>query len=119
MVPGEACSVGSSAVAGVAFGFYPSGPYPADYDGALFFADNTRDCIWVMKRNGGALPSPSSLSPFVQRAANPVDVQIAPSGELFYVDFERGHGPPDRLHRRQPAAGRGGHAPTGRRAACR
>jgi glucose/arabinose dehydrogenase len=90
VTPGEDCSVGSSAVAGVAFGFYPSGPYPAAFDGALFFADNTRDCIWVMQRNGGALPSPSSLSPFVQPASNPVDVQIAPSGELFYVDFDGG-----------------------------
>ena len=90
VVPGAACSVGSSSVAGVAFGFYPNGPYPADFDGALFFADYSRDCIWVMKRNGGALPSPSAVSTFVERAANPVDVQIAPNGELFYVDWNGG-----------------------------
>jgi PKD repeat protein len=77
-------------VAGVAFGFYPSGPYPPEYDGALFFADNTRDCIWAMLRDGGTLPSPGSIKPFVQSAANPVDVQIAPNGELFYVDFNGG-----------------------------
>jgi glucose/arabinose dehydrogenase len=90
VVPGESCRVGSSAVAGVAFGFYPNGPYPAEYDGALFFADNTRDCIWAMLRNGGANPDPNAINTFVQSAFNPVDVQVAPSGELFYVDFDGG-----------------------------
>jgi glucose/arabinose dehydrogenase len=90
VVEGDGCSTGSSGIAGVAFGFYPSGPYPADFDGALFFADYARDCIWAMKRDGGALPSPSALSAFVRAAANPVDVQVAPSGELFYADFNGG-----------------------------
>ena len=90
VVEGDGCSTGSSGIAGVAFGFYPTGPYPADYDGALFFADYARDCIWAMKRDGGALPSPSAVSAFVRAAANPVDVQVAPSGELFYADYNGG-----------------------------
>ncbi|MEA2362764.1 MAG: hypothetical protein QOD71_1909 [Thermoleophilaceae bacterium] len=88
VVSGETCTVGSSAVTGIAFG--GAGPYPDSLDGALFFADQPRNCIWAMKRDGGSLPSPSSVSTFVQGAASPVDVQIAPSGELFYVDFNGG-----------------------------
>lgn len=44
VVPGESCATtaGSSA-AGLSF--YTGGPYPADFDGALFFADYSRDCI--------------------------------------------------------------------------
>jgi glucose/arabinose dehydrogenase len=90
VVAGDGCATGSSAVAGAAFGFYAGGPYPADYDGALFFADYARDCVWVMKRDGGVLPSPAALGTFVQAAANPVDLQVAPSGELFYADFNGG-----------------------------
>jgi glucose/arabinose dehydrogenase len=49
VVAGESCPSGGSSTAGVAF--YPAAgrPYPADYRGALFFADYTRDCIWVMR----------------------------------------------------------------------
>jgi glucose/arabinose dehydrogenase/PKD repeat protein len=90
VLPGDGCGTGSSSVTGIAFGFYPSGPYPADYDGALFFADRSRRCIWVMKRSGGVLPAAGSLTTFLERAENPVDLQVAPSGELFYVDFDGG-----------------------------
>ncbi|MEA2305887.1 MAG: hypothetical protein QOH43_3167 [Solirubrobacteraceae bacterium] len=90
IVPGETCSVGSSAIAGLAFGFYGGGPYPAAYDGALFFADHARNCIWVAQRGTGTLPSPSNVTTFRQSASNPVDLQVSPSGELFYVDFEGG-----------------------------
>jgi glucose/arabinose dehydrogenase len=87
---GETCSVGGSSTAGVAFGFYGGGPYPPQYDGALFFADYSRDCIWVMRRGGGTLPSASALTTFVQGAANPVDLQVGPNGELFYADLDGG-----------------------------
>jgi glucose/arabinose dehydrogenase len=46
VVPGEPCPTGSSSIAGLAF--YGSGTYPAAYNGALFFADYSRNCIWVM-----------------------------------------------------------------------
>jgi glucose/arabinose dehydrogenase len=88
VVPGESCPAGSSSAAGL--GFYPGGPYPADFDGALFFSDYSRDCIWVMKTGGGSLPSPSAVSTFAAGAANPVDLQVGPSGELYYADFDGG-----------------------------
>ena len=56
VVPGEGCPANAGAsLSGIAF--YPGGPYPDDYDGALFFADFSRNCVWVMKRAGGELPT--------------------------------------------------------------
>jgi glucose/arabinose dehydrogenase len=88
VVAGEACPTGSSSVAGIAF--YQGGPYPASYDGALFFADYSRDCIWAMKADASGIPAPGLRETFVGPAANPVDVQISPAGELFYADFDGG-----------------------------
>jgi PKD repeat protein len=90
VVPGESCPTGSSSITGLAFSFYSNGPYPPEYDGALFFADYSRDCIWVMQKGGNNLPSPSSIKTFVAGATNPVDVQVSPAGELFYVDLNGG-----------------------------
>jgi glucose/arabinose dehydrogenase len=84
----DTCPIGGSSVSGLAFQFYTGGPYPPEYDGALFFADYSRDCIWVMERSGGLLPSPSNIKRFRVGAANPVELQIGPGGDLFYVDFE-------------------------------
>jgi glucose/arabinose dehydrogenase len=88
VVPGESCPSGGSSTAGVAF--YPAagGPYPADYRGALFFADYTRDCIWVMRAAGNGLPDPASRATFVAQASNPVDLEVSPTGELWYADFQ-------------------------------
>jgi glucose/arabinose dehydrogenase/PKD repeat protein len=88
VVPGEACPTGSSSLSGI--DFYQAGPYPASYDGALFFADYSRDCIWAMKADANGIPTPGLMEPFVAPAANPVDVQISPAGELFYADFDGG-----------------------------
>ena len=88
VVAGEACPTGSSSLSGIAF--YQGGPYPASYDGALFFADYSRDCIWAMKADASGIPAPGLLESFVAPAANPVDVQISPAGELFYADFDGG-----------------------------
>jgi glucose/arabinose dehydrogenase len=88
VVAGEPCPTGSSSVSGI--DFYEGGPYPDSYDGALFFADYSRDCIWAMKADGSGIPAPGLLESFVAPAANPVDVQISPAGELFYADFDGG-----------------------------
>jgi glucose/arabinose dehydrogenase/PKD repeat protein len=91
VVPGESCPSGGSSTAGVAF--YPSagGSFPADYRGALFFADYTRDCIWVMKTGGGSLPAPGNRATFAAQASNPVDLEVHPTtGDLWYADFQGG-----------------------------
>jgi uncharacterized repeat protein (TIGR01451 family) len=96
VVPSESCppnpdgTGASSSVAGVAF--YTGGPFPNTYDGALFFADYSRDCIWVMFPGTNGLPNPSDgfRTTFQAAAANPVDLQVGPDGALYYADFDGG-----------------------------
>ena len=45
-VAGDRCPTGSSSISGIAF--YDAPAFPAAYRGALFFADYSRQCIWVM-----------------------------------------------------------------------
>ena len=88
------CHTGGSSVTGVAF--YQSGSYPAQYNGALFFADHTRNEIWAMLPGTNGLPDPSKLQSFVGvdstggAAGHPVDLKIGPGGDLFYVDMDDG-----------------------------
>jgi glucose/arabinose dehydrogenase/PKD repeat protein len=87
LIAGEACPTGSSSSTGVAF--YPTGggPYPAAYNGAVFFADYSRNCIWgSLPTTPGGLPSASNLITFASSAASPVDLEVGPGNELYYVD---------------------------------
>jgi len=89
VVPGESCPTGSSSAAGIAFGAANSN-YPTEYRGALFFADYSRDCIWAMLPGGNGVPDPANIRTFAAGAANPVQLQIGPGGDLFYPDFDGG-----------------------------
>jgi glucose/arabinose dehydrogenase len=96
---GDTCDTASgSAISGLAF--YPGGSYPAGYQGALFFADYSRNCVWVM-----TTPSPGAGDPVVGTRTvflsgnadarqlgdpDPVDLQIGPGGDLFLVDLDDG-----------------------------
>jgi len=88
------CRTGGSSITGIAF--YPGGSYPAQYNGALFFADHTRNEIWAMLPGTNGLPDPMRLQSFVGvdaaggAAGHPVDLKIGPGGDLFYVDMEGG-----------------------------
>jgi glucose/arabinose dehydrogenase len=88
------CHTGGSSITGVAF--YQSGSYPTQYNGALFFADHTRNEIWAMLPGTNGLPDPSRLQSFVGvdttggAAGHPVDLKIGPGGDLFYVDMDDG-----------------------------
>jgi glucose/arabinose dehydrogenase len=113
VVPSDTCptNAGSSA-SGLAF--YTSGNYPG-YAGALFFADYSRDCIWVMLRGANGLPDASTRRAFHPTAANPVELQIGPGGDLFYPDFNggkirrirffSGNQPPNAVASATPASG--------------
>jgi glucose/arabinose dehydrogenase/PKD repeat protein len=87
VVPNEVCPKGGSSVAGTSFAFSNGGSYPAEYRGALFFADYSRRCIWVIPTGDNGLPDISKRRTFVGGAAQPVDLQIGPGGDLFYVDL--------------------------------
>ncbi len=86
---GDQCSAAQSVVSSIAF--YEGGSYPDAYDGALFFGDYGRDCIWVMLPNApnGGL-NPSSVQVFFEAGSNPVDLQVGPGGDLFFVDVVAG-----------------------------
>jgi glucose/arabinose dehydrogenase len=99
---GDTCGTagGSSAISGISFTAANSN-YPAAYQGALFFADHSRSCIWVEFPGAGGLPSRSTLQTFVDDSANPlpVDLETDPvSGDLFYVNIGVG-GTTGSIHR--------------------
>jgi len=85
----ESCPTGSSSISGLTF-TPPGSTLPAEFDGALFFSDFARNCIWVMKRSGAALPSTSNIRTFRGGAAGPVDIEFGPGNDLFYADFYGG-----------------------------
>ena len=87
VLPNDVCPKGGSSVAGTSFAFSSGGSYPAEYRGALFFADYTRRCIWAIPTGANGLPDVSKRRTFVGGAAQPVDLQIGPGGDLFYVDL--------------------------------
>jgi glucose/arabinose dehydrogenase len=81
---GDESGIGKGAISGLAF--YGAGLYPAQYRGALFFSDSVRNDIWVMFPGSGGTPDPSTRTNFLLGAANPVDLEIGPGGDLFYAD---------------------------------
>lgn len=90
VVPGDGCPTGSSSISGLAFEFSPAGSvFPADYQGALFFTDFSRKCIWVMKKDGSGPPTPGRIELFAS-AAPAVQLEFGPDGNLYYVDFDGG-----------------------------
>jgi glucose/arabinose dehydrogenase len=88
VVSTDACPAGTSSTSGITF--ENGSNYPADYDGALFFADASRGCVWVMKRGGGGDPAPSQISQFVVGGGQVVQVAAGPGGDIFYVDLGAG-----------------------------
>jgi glucose/arabinose dehydrogenase len=90
VMTGDACPIGGSSVAGMAFAPVSGGPYPAEYAGTLFFSDYTRRCIWAMERGGTQTPSPSNIKTFAVGASDPAQIRIGPDGNLYYVDITTG-----------------------------
>ena len=90
VVSGETCpTTNGSSITGIAFASAAT-TYPAPYNTALFFADHTRDCIWAMLAGTNGLPDPANRVTLDAGAANPVDLQIGPDGNLYYADLDGG-----------------------------
>lgn len=87
----------TSSISGLAF--YEGGTYPESYEGALFGSDYSRNCIWVMYTDGTGT-DPSTVEVFSNSAAGPVELEIGPGGDLYYVDL-LGHA----IHRIRYTAG--------------
>ena len=85
---GDNCTTGSSSISGMAF--HAGGSYPTAYNGALFFADYSRNCIWVMPQGANGLPDPAQVRGFISNAAGPVSLTTGPAGDLYYTDLKGG-----------------------------
>ena len=83
VVNGEECTQAGASISGLAF--YEGGSYPSSYNGALFFADYSKRCTWVMFPKNG-VPDPSTRKVFLNEN-DPVNLEIGPGGDLFVVDF--------------------------------
>jgi glucose/arabinose dehydrogenase/PKD repeat protein len=112
VVPGDGCGTGGAAVTGVAF--RGKGAYPAELDGALFFADYARGCIWVMPAGPEGEPDARRASAFVVSGGLPVQLQAGPEQDLYYVDlggtvrrveYSSGNHPPRAVATATPALG--------------
>jgi glucose/arabinose dehydrogenase len=89
VVNGEACGTTGGVISGLAF--YNGGNYPTLFQGALFFADASRNCIWSMVTGVSGLPDPATRATFVAGASSPYDLRTGPNGDLFYVDNTGGN----------------------------
>src|SRR4051794_5005166 len=78
VVAGETCTSGSSSISGMAF--YTGDAFPNAYKNALFFADYSRNCIWVMYPGANGLPDPATRQTFLAGAAGPVYLTQGPDG---------------------------------------
>jgi glucose/arabinose dehydrogenase/PKD repeat protein len=94
VVPGDPCpdagALAGSVISGTAF--YPTsgGLFPAKYNGAFFFADYGRNCIWALPAGAGGLPDASKIEVFASGLSGPVDLRVGPDGALYYVAFDDG-----------------------------
>jgi glucose/arabinose dehydrogenase len=89
-VANDNCSLsGGSVISGITF-HPPGGNYPPQFDGALFFADHSRNCIWTMFADEFGDPDPSTLARFENNAGHPVDLKAGTGGSVYYVDFDGG-----------------------------
>ena len=62
-------------------------PFPARYDGALFFVDYSRDCMGVLLPDDDGVPDPDSMEVVATGLGNPVDLVLGPHGDLYYPDL--------------------------------
>ena len=92
VVPGEDCETdpGTGEPIGNQIGgvnFYPAtGSFPAAYRNALFFADRLRNCMWAMLPGADGVPERGRVIPFGQQLPRAMDIEVAPNGDLLYVD---------------------------------
>lgn len=100
VTPNDPCAYKEgSAIGGLSF--YEGGSYPDEYDGALFFADAVRGCIYVMRRGEDGRPNPLTAEPFLTDGGlyPGVDIEVGPEGDLFYASLYSDGFEPGAIHR--------------------
>jgi glucose/arabinose dehydrogenase/PKD repeat protein len=89
----DTCDTADNGAAITGLAFYTGSRYPAAYSNALFMADASRNCIWVMEKGADGLPNPDSLRTFIDDSDNPYPVQLTVdpiSKDIFYVNIAFG-----------------------------
>jgi glucose/arabinose dehydrogenase len=104
VVPEDECGIEyGSAIGGVSF--YEAGPgadFPAKYDGAFFFADAVRGCVWVMYPGEDGRPDPTTTERFMRdsHVYPAVYLEQGPDGDLYYASLLGDeNGAPGAIHR--------------------
>ncbi|HKF83676.1 MAG TPA: PQQ-dependent sugar dehydrogenase [Solirubrobacterales bacterium] len=97
VVPGDECAFESgSAISGMSFYEGSQFEQGGKYEGAFFFADAVRGCIWVMLEGEDGRPDPSTTQRFMREGSVYPGVKIAegPDGFLYYASLfsEEGKG---------------------------
>ena len=101
IVAGDNCPISAgSSISGLAF--EDTSNFPARYDGALFFSDFNRGCVWVVPIGTNGDPDRNRIELFadlgplgvVPSQAGSVDLKFGPDGALYWVEMLGG-----RIHR--------------------
>jgi glucose/arabinose dehydrogenase len=76
-----------SAISG--FAFYGEGPFPPSYQGAMFFSDSVRGCIYAMFPGADGRPDPSTVTTFMTHSDpySGTDLEVGPDGDLYYASL--------------------------------
>lgn len=66
--------------------FYEIGAYPAEYDGAFFFGDYSRRCIWSMLAGDDGRPDASTVRLILDDVAV-TDLERGPGGDIYALNI--------------------------------
>ena len=76
-----------SAVGGT---FYTGTNYPAQYQGLYFYGDYSQGFIRTLGVDGNQNLIPNSIADFATNVAGPVDIEMGPDGDLYYLSIVTG-----------------------------
>jgi glucose/arabinose dehydrogenase len=88
VTPEDHCPAESgSAITGIAL--YRGDSFPSAYDGALFFADAVRGCIFTILAGDDGELDPLTARPFLSESGpyTGADIQVGPDGDLYYLSL--------------------------------
>ena len=79
---------GSAAVTGGTF--YTGTTYPAQYQGAYFYGDYAQGFLRSLRVDADQRLVPDSVADFATNVSAPVDIEMGPDGDLYYLSIETG-----------------------------
>ncbi len=70
--------------------FYTGTSYPAAYQGAYFYGDYAQGVLRSLRVDANNALIPGSVADFATSVEGPVDIEVGPEGELYYVSIVTG-----------------------------